>query len=134
MHRYDAKPANGFSLLESLCALLCASIIMLLCTAVLEISSAILWVSSSSVRETAVLQIRELAASYDRCTAENGILYLENPGEKISLEFHQGRIVRRPGYEIFLEGLTDGEFTAEENGIFLRILCADRIWVWQIHV
>lgn len=129
----DGMPdnCNGFTLLEVLCALLCACMVFSLCAACLQSAKNIVCHPMDRQMDLGVLQLRETAAGYQKAYVTNQTLYLENAAGECCVEFHNGRIVKRPGYVIYLEGVDDGYFE-ESSGITLVVVQDQKTYRWQI--
>lgn len=124
--------ANGFTLIETLCALLCTLTVFMLCTAVLQSASQVLQNQKNQVVEFAVLQLREEAANFDQKSVEHGILRLENAAESFEILLDQDRLVKKTGYEILMFGVENAAFVEEGNEIYLEMQSAGRFYRWQI--
>lgn len=132
MTQTAAKRRNGFTLSECLCALLCSTAVFLLC---LNSMNALLHISrlpDESQLQLGILQLREETAVATKRSLKNGSLILHRSDGEQSIEFHSGRIVKKPGYEIFLENIDTGEFYEEDGGIFLKTIQKNRMRIWQI--
>lgn len=113
---WESKPiANGFTLSEMLLSLLLG----------LLISSFLAWQGKAMLQALAlqgddqeqfsVLQIRELVSLSQNAHVQNGKLYLTYQGKEEILEQDKNRLVKKPGYEIFLEDIEEVHF--EQNQI-----------------
>ena len=91
-----SSATEGFTLSEMLLALGTA----MLCSVLLT------WL----VRFFAVLQLRLLCAEAQEVKVEADALQLRRFGEELRLDYHQGRLVRRPGYVIYLQAIDDAFF------------------------
>ena len=60
--------------------------------------------------QIAVLQLRLLCAEAQDVQVSGDSLQLKRFAQDLTLEYHNGRLVRRPGYMIYLQGIDDAFF------------------------
>ncbi len=110
MKRINHKKTNGYTLIQTLLALLvcsiCALILSLQASALRKMSC----VSPPLQEEFAILQIREMAMLANAIDVENGVLILDQGRREERLAQDGKRLVKRPGYEILMEGVDQARF------------------------
>ena len=112
---------NGFLLIESLLALLVSSVVSLLVIAFLQMSVVFIQIKDTSQTEFAILQLRqELALCQSVVVCDNELHVIMNHEEKI-YKFDSQRLIKTPGYEIFIEGIQKGKFYEENQKIYIEI-------------
>ena len=113
------KP-NGFLLIESLLALIVSSVVSLLVIVFLQLSLSLVQIKDYSQIEFSILQLRQELALCQSVELKGNQLYvLANHEEKI-YKFDQNRLVKTPGYEIFVEGVPNGKFYQKGQKFYLR--------------
>ncbi len=123
---------NGFSLAEALLALLITAMAASLITMQTGILSSGLSLHEDSQEQFAILQLRELAAASRNLHVENGVLELEHNGKHESISADRGRLVKKPGYEIFMEEIDWAVFRQEKGVIVLEYSSHGQTQTWQI--
>ena len=112
---------NGFLLIESLIALLVSTVVSLLVIAFLQMAVVFIQIKDTSQTEFAILQLRqELALCQTIKVKDNELHVIMNHEEKIYC-FDSNRLVKTPGYEIFIEGIQKGKFYEENQKIYIKI-------------
>lgn len=125
-------PINGFTLIDSLLALLVASILSLLlsalCMGVMKMASQ----QQNHQQEWALIQIRLLCAQAESAELKHGQIELTLMGKVTQLVIEKHRIVKKEGYEILMEQV-DGRFFEKEKILYLQLgpkayaLCTQRL-------
>lgn len=110
---------NGFTLTETVLALMVTGIIALCVGMLIESCVQALRIRDDSQNGLGMLQLRERLATGSSTACENGTLQVVRNHELYEYVFDVGRIVQRPGYEILLEGLEKGEFECTEGEVWL---------------
>lgn len=100
------KDEHGFTCVEVLVSLLCISLTTILLTQCVTILKQLSVYQYHSEDRIAIHQLRLLLALATKFQIVDGILYFTFVNEENRLEFHNQRLVRRPGYEIFLQDIT----------------------------
>jgi prepilin-type N-terminal cleavage/methylation domain-containing protein len=109
---------NGFSLLESLFALLVILILCSLATAFFHCSSTLVSLPNSHQNQLGILQLRQmLALSSSIEVNSDSISYIYNH-KTFTISFSKDRLVKEPGYEIILSGIEASEFFQEGESIY----------------
>lgn len=124
--------ANGFTLIDSLLALLVASVLSLLlsalCMGVVKMASQ----QQDHQQEWALIQIRLLCAQAESAELKDGKIELTLMGQPVQLVIENHRIVKKEGYEILMEQV-NGQFFEKEKVLYLQwgtksyALCAQRL-------
>ena len=115
-----SKP-NGFLLTEALLALGISGVVSLLAVVFLQLSVTLLQVKDTSQAEFSVLQLRqELALCQSVEVEENQLHVIYNHEERI-YQWDKNRLVKTPGYEIFMEGVRNGKFYQKDQKIYIQI-------------
>lgn len=117
------KP-NGFTVSELLLSLLVGIFITSLCAVQSKTMLNALRLQGDDQEQFSVLQIRELVALSKSARVQNGILYLEYQGKEEVLTQDKNRLVKKPGYEIFLENIEKVYFEQTDQAIEL-------VWIQQ---
>lgn len=108
-------------LIESLIALIVSSIVSLLAVSFLQMCTTLLKMKDTSQLEFSILQLRqELALSQSAEVKENRLNTIVNHEERIYF-FDKNRLVKTPGYEIFIENIQEGMFYEEDQKIYLEL-------------
>ena len=113
------KP-NGFLLIESLLALIVSSIVSLLVIVFLQMSLSLMQVKEHSQIEFSILQLRQELALCQSVELKGNQLYVLTNHEEKVYKFDQNRLVKTPGYEIFIEGVSNGKFYQKDQKIYLQ--------------
>lgn len=106
---------NGFTMIEMLLTLLVVSLCSVLLTYLIRFVQPERINAFVAEDKTAILQLQLLMAQakeYEVTAKEIHALY---HGEWISIEIDFDRVVRRPGYEIFLQEVEDAYFYEEKG-------------------
>lgn len=115
--QYSKIACNGFSVVELLASLLIASLIANLCAMQTKsLMQAITW-QPDDQEQFSILQLRELIALSKSATVKNGVLYLEREGKEESIGQDKNRLVKKPGYEIFMENVREVYFEQDNQKI-----------------
>lgn len=80
----------------------------------------------------AVLQLRLYVAQCDTYALADETLNTLQDGETFTLHFHNGRLVKQPGYEIFLTDVDDAVFIREGDAYYLQWQREGRRWQAKI--
>lgn len=131
-NQQSAAACNGFTMAEALCALLCSITVFALCLSLMNACLNLKGMNNDRQSQFAILQIRQQAAISNERNVEKGVLKLKSGREIWEMKYDRGRIVRTPGYEIFIESIEDGCFYASENKIYLEIVEDGIRKTWQI--
>lgn len=119
-------------LAELLCALLCAMITFVLALLLLKAELKISESRNDRQELFGILQLREQAACSNRRSVKDSQLVLETGRETWTLYFDGSRLVKTPGYEIFLENLDSAAFESDEGHIDLIFEMQNREYRYQI--
>ncbi len=69
--------------------------------------------------EIQIHQIRLIIACSTNVNVQNNYISCDYLGKPINIKFHHHRIVKTPGYEIFLEDISNAYFSEDNNYIYL---------------
>ena len=106
-----SSATEGFTLSEMLLALGTAMLCSVLLTWMVRFFVIGIHTQQQLVQDQiAVLQLRLLCAEAQEVKVEADALQLRRFGEELRLDYHQGRLVRRPGYVIYLQAIDDAFF------------------------
>ncbi len=114
--------SKGFTLIESLIAFTCVLIGMLLCGPIISSFAYMQKPSYLSEDRLAVYQLRLLLAQSNHLTLDTrelSFIYQKKPQR---LQYDRNRLVRKEGYEIFMQNVDDVYFEQKENCFYV---------VWQ---
>ena len=120
MKQYKNSMHNGFTMIEVLVALACLSLCLLLFSGVCGLLQKASVDHHQNDDVIAIRQLRMLfAQGYDiECNAQN--CNFRYHGSDITLKFHNHRLVKTPGYEIFIKDIEEGYFAREGSCITLQ--------------
>lgn len=110
---------NGFTLLDSLLAMLITSIVSLCMVVFFKTCLGCLQMRTSHQDQMAILQMREMAALSHSLHVEEEKLYMIYENQKIEVSFEKHRIVRKKGYEILMEHVDRAYFIEKDEGVYL---------------
>lgn len=116
-YKQSISSTDGFTLLEVLIALLCislATVLFVQCTAILKKMSKPMYQSEDRI---AIYQLRLLLAQSENLRIQDKNLYFTYAEKENHFELHNRRLVRKSGYEIFLQDI-DAFNIREEKGCF----------------
>lgn len=128
----SAKSSNGFSLTETLLSMLAVSVCAVMFIMILQCAKTMMKDNRRMQLQLGILQLRTAAFEAAEVHADEGILYFESAEETQFVEFHRNRIVQRPGYLIYIDGIDDGYFIQEEREIYLELEKNGKKERWQI--
>ncbi len=123
-HPCFTQKLNGFMVSELLLSLWIGIFITSLCTFQIKTMLNALSLQGDDQEQFSVLQIRELVALSKSARVQNGILYLEYQGKEETIGQDKNRLVKKPGYEIFLENVEKVYFEQTDQVIEL-------VWIQQ---
>lgn len=109
------KDDDGFTLIETILALFCVMISLVMLTPCIQALKTMSQDFRNNDDRVAVYQLRCMLAQADTFTLENDKLSFFYRGQTTRLEFDRNRLVRRDGYEIFLENIDDVTFYVENS-------------------
>ncbi|WP_270820032.1 prepilin-type N-terminal cleavage/methylation domain-containing protein [[Eubacterium] hominis] len=117
MKKYKGSMNNGFTMVEVLVALSCLSLCLLLFSGV----CGLLQKASDDTHQNddiiAIRQLRMLSAQgYDMQCGNQECTFRYHDSD-ITLKLHNHRLVKTPGYEIFVKDIKEGYFAQEGNCI-----------------
>lgn len=111
---------NGFTMIEVLVALSCLSLCLLLFSGICGLLQK---ASRDTHQNDDIIALRQLhilfAQGYD-LHITNQTCTMRYHGEDITFKFHNHRLVKTPGYEIFIKDIEEGYFAQEENCLALH--------------
>lgn len=124
---------NGFTLIEALLGLLITGMIASLCCMLIAIELKFVYMDVDVQNQFAILQLRQLLSLSESIEVkEDELVFIQNH-EKIRLYFDAGRIVRSPGYEIFMEGVDHVLFYEKENCYFVSYSKSKKTYTFQLY-
>ena len=111
---------NGFTLIEALLSLHVSLLVSMLAF-VLILSVYHMYTSRQTIQiEVAILQLRQRCA-LATCHVQEGILIIDMNHETYQIGYDKHRLVKQPGYEIWMENIDGATFQKQEKGIYLTI-------------
>ncbi|WP_308586421.1 competence type IV pilus minor pilin ComGF [uncultured Holdemanella sp.] len=124
---------NGFTLIEALLALFITSLVSLLSCIMIECALNFAHMDIDTQNQFAILQLRrELAQSNQVKVSENCLEYILNH-EKRMLYFDKQRIVKSPGYEIYMEQIEDAYFYKKDNGYYVWFKKKNKVYTFELY-
>lgn len=82
--------------------------------------------------ELAILQLRQRCA-LATCHVQEGVLILDINHEEYQMRYDKHRLVKQPGYEIWMEKIDGATFYKEQKGIYLTIDHQGKKQTYQIY-
>lgn len=128
----DGKRSNGFTLTEALTAMLCSIILFGLLTSMTSVCKGLAQKDENKNLEFAILQIRHQCSLALQYECPDGVLELNFGSDSCQFCYDKNRIVKKPGYEIFLEGIENGRFEQTDEGVDLVYEQNGKEIRWQI--
>lgn len=119
MWRNFTKKHQGFTMIEVLLALMATSVVALLLA---QIAATIAHAYRQDYRvedDLAIKQLQLLFAQGSEFSVSNEQCSLRYHGEMISLEQYEDKLIRRTGFEIFLQDIDDVSFTQEGGCVYV---------------
>lgn len=111
---------NGFTLIETLLSLYVSLLVSMLAL-LLIVSVYHIYTSRYMIQvELAILQLRQRCA-LATCHVQEGVLILDINHEAYQIRYAKHRLVKQPGYEIWMENIDGAIFYKENKGIYLTI-------------
>lgn len=123
---------NGFTLIEALFALFITCLVSLLGCMVISCALRFSHMDMDTQNQYAILQLRREVSMASSVKVEEGCLEYILNHEKMILYFDKHRIVKSPGYEIFMEQLDSAYFYKKEDGIYLWFRKQNKIYDFEI--
>lgn len=130
MKRYKK---NGFTLIESLLGLMVSLIVSFLVMMLISTCQHLISLDTYQQDQFAILQIRQLVSLASEQEVKDGVLYLIINHEEYEMGMDENRLVRREGYEIYLENVDDVYFEQEEDSIYLLYHKEKKSYRFQIY-
>lgn len=123
---------NAFTLSEALLAFLVGMICVSLLSVQTRVLSSSLRIRDDSQEQFAILQLRELCSLSWKASVSNGQLHLQWADKAETVALDQRRLVKKPGYEIFMENIDSAVFTEHQGIIELEVMYENHKKTWQI--
>lgn len=124
---------NGFTLIEALLALFITSFVSLLGCMLMRCALHFAHMDVDTQNQFAVLQLRrELAQSNDLKIESDCLSYILNHEKKV-LYFDKHRIVKSPGYEIYMEQIDEAIFYKKEDGYYVWFKKKNKTYDFEIY-
>lgn len=124
---------NGFTLVETLCALLCACIISMLCVAFLKMSVTLIDRRWSHQSQMAILQLRQMASMATYINVKEDDLHMRVNAKDLVVTYDRNRLVRQEGYQILMEDIIEAYFYEENEAVFLAYKDQAQSYIVQIY-
>lgn len=110
---------HGFTLVEMLLALMIISFATLLIIPCLQIASRLQEDERRSDDRIVIHQLRSLMAMSNTYEVNGSILYLVQGEKNYQLQYDRHRLVKMPGYEIYLENIAEALFEKDGNCVYM---------------
>lgn len=125
---------NGFTLIEALLALFITSLVSLLGCMLMRCALHFAHMDVDTQNQFAVLQLRrELAQSNDLKIESDCLSYILNHEKKV-LYFDKHRIVKSPGYEIYMEQIDEAIFYKKEDGYYVWFKKKNKTYDFELSI
>lgn len=118
--RQRCRKPTGFTLIETLLALLCISIAMVMLVPCMNVMKSLLLERRYSDDRIALHQLRIMLAQARDVRMDVNTLQFQYRKEQITLSYDAHRLIRQPGYEIFLENIDAAVFQDVDTCIQLQ--------------
>lgn len=112
-------PNSGFTLLETLLALFCISLSMLILVPCVQTMKRYSYDQRIGDDHIAIRQLQLMLAQAYTFSLMSDSLAFQYRGDEYTLEYDRNRLVKRPGYEIFLEDIDSVTFFSKSNCYFV---------------
>lgn len=112
------KTNKGFTLIEVLVSLFCLSLCLLLFIGICEMMNHYPVQDPLSDDVIAIRQIRMILAQGEDLTLMADTISFRYHQSEVSLSYHNNRLVKTPGYEIFLKDIDQGTFYEKGGCIY----------------
>ena len=116
--KQSIKGNKGFTLVEVLVALFALSLCLMLFVGVCSIMKQYPVSSSLSDDVLAIRQLRMVLAQSDDIRLEQGEVKFHYREKDCQLKYHNHRLVKSPGYEIYVKDLEEGSFYEQGGCIY----------------
>lgn len=113
------KDNKGFTLIEVLIALFCLSFALLLFVGVCSVLQHFPTQGTLQDDVIAIRQLRMILVQSDNVQVDPDSLSFHYHGKDYVLKEHRQRLVKSPGYEIFLKDINDSEFYEQGGCIYV---------------
>ncbi|MGI6512483.1 MAG: prepilin-type N-terminal cleavage/methylation domain-containing protein [Catenisphaera adipataccumulans] len=123
---------NGFTLIEALLGLMVSLIVAMLAVLWLMSARTLLQMDIGLQDQYAILQLRQLASLSESTDVQTHQLTMLINHEEVIITEDKNRLVRRKGYEIFLEHIQHVEFIQKDDRIYLQYEKAGHTYSYQI--
>lgn len=123
---------NGFTLIEALLAFFITSLVSLLGCMLIQVALRFSHMDIDTQNQLAILQLRRELSIASQVQIESGNLEYILNHEKMVLYFDKNRIVKSPGYEIFIEQIDEAYFQKKEGGIYLWFQKKNKIYEFEV--
>lgn len=124
---------NGFTLIEALLALFITGLVSLLGCMLVSCALHFAHMDMDTQNQFAILQLRRELSVASEVKVENEQLEYILNHEKFRLYFDKHRIVKSPGYEIYMEQIDLGYFYQKEDGYYLWFKKKNKIYDFEIY-
>lgn len=123
---------NGFTLIEALLALFVTSLVSLLGCMLIQVALRFSHMDIDTQNQFAILQLRRELSIASQVQIENGNLEYILNHEKMVLYFDKSRLVKSPGYEIFIEQIDAAHFQNKEGDIYLWFKKKNKTYEFEV--
>ena len=110
---------NGFTMIDALFALLITCIVSLLSCVLIQVCFRFTQMDLDTQNQYAILQLRQTLSMANSIQIQDNHLECVMNHEKVYFYLDQNRIVKSPGYEIFLEHIEDAGFYEKEKHFYV---------------
>ena len=111
---------NGFTLIETLLALLICSVVSLLCVCLIQTSYKLFSITSIHQHQLAILQIRQICSLSNNINVSDGNLSMLYQRKIITISYKNNRLVQEDGYVIWMDDLDSAVFYKIDEDIYLE--------------
>lgn len=129
-----ATNRSAYTLIDALLSLLISSLILLSFTAMLNGLSRITITSNQADIASALVSLNEDINQANAVIVSQDQLTLIYPDNHYFLELHNGRLVKTPGFDIYLHQIDQIAFSTDQEYVYLHIRRGDQAETYNVGV
>lgn len=124
---------NGFTLIDALMGLLTTGVISMLCCVLLQSCFLYINMDTSIQQQFAILQLRQYLSIASKVEVDGSDLVVVVNHESSTFGYDRNRLVKRPGYQIFMENIDDAYFYNLDEKVYLSFLYQSKNYTFQVY-
>ena len=123
---------NGFTMIEALLAMMATMIVSTIFLVMFQVQSRLVSLELIKQDQIAILQLRQVVALADTYGIEGDTLEIQYNHQIYTIGFDRNRLVKREGYEIFMEGIEYASFYTKDEELYLSYTKRNKDYTYQI--